>query len=205
MMNNRSVAVSPGFWQRSVDLYQRDARVRFFLQAIFLTLMGALSALLKSISPGIGVPGSSAVLWLGPLVLARMSVKRGGAGAYTGICVALWGIPLGINNGFMHNLALFGVSGLALDLVCLIPFINITNPVGAVICGMVAHLVKFGYIFSASLVGTSAKHFILFGILKSFGLHILFGAMAGIAAWLIYRTWKAEQDRRHKSTLKAAL
>jgi hypothetical protein len=202
MMNNRSEALKPGLYLKISTLYNQDTRVRIAMQAIFLTLMGALSAFLKAQSPGIGISGSSAVLWLSPIILARMFVKRDGAGAFTGACVALWGVPMGINNGLMHNLALFGLSGLTLDMICRVPFIKITNPVGAVICGILAHLVKFGYIYAAAMGSTSVKHFLLSGVLRSFGQHILFGAMAGIAAWLIWRAWKADQERRSRQAIK---
>jgi hypothetical protein len=205
MINNRSETMRPGLYMRMSSLYRQDTRVRIAVQALFLTLMGALSAFLKAQSPGIGVSGSSAVLWLGPIILARMLVKRDGAGVFTGACVALWGVPLGINNGLMHNMALFGLSGAALDVICRVPFIKITTPVGAVVCGIFAHLVKFGYIYAAALGSTSVKHFILSGILRSLGQHILFGAMAGIAAWLIYRAWKADQERRSRQAIKEAV
>jgi hypothetical protein len=197
MSNNGTVVKANGI-TKSLEGYWQDTRVQAALQVIFLIIMGVMAAFLKKLSPGIGVSGSSAVLWLSPMIVARLFVRRDGAGSLTGAAVALWGIPIGINNGLAHNLALYAGTGLAIDVMARLPFLNLRNPVGAIICGIVAHLVKFGFILGSALASSATKNFIISGVAKSFFLHIVFGAAAGFAAWGIYKGWHVIKNRRNK-------
>jgi hypothetical protein len=85
------------------------------------------------------IPGSSGMLWVTPLVIGRIVVRKRGAGILMGVSTALWGVPLGVHNALFYNLFLYGITGLALDLAAVLPFINILNPFGAVFCGLFAH------------------------------------------------------------------
>jgi hypothetical protein len=192
-MGNSSVQVKTGGVLTVIGGYLQEHRLQTALQVLFLLGMAALSAFLKSTEPSLGISGSSAILWLGPIVLSRMLVNRNGAGTLVGVSVALWGVPMGINNGLMHNLILYGGAGLALDIITRIPFINIRNPFGAIICGIFAHLVKFGVIVGYAAASPVTKRFELFGIANSFGLHVAFGAAAGLAAWIAYKAIKLEK------------
>jgi hypothetical protein len=184
----------PDSGRRLLDYWQNPA-VRAVLQILFLIGMGTLAAFAKNASPSLGIPGSSAPLWLAPLVLGRALVRRDGAGALMGVSVAVMGIPIGLNNPFMHNLYLYGLAGVALDIGSRLPKIMITTWYGAMICGILAHLVKFGYIFSASFFSATTKHFILLGVFQSLGLHIAFGVAAGLVAWAVYRGIKLARSR----------
>jgi hypothetical protein len=157
--------------------------------------MGGVAAWAKSLSPGIGVPGSSGMLWVTPLVIGRMAVQKRGAGITMGLATALWGVPFGIHNALGYNLVLYGATGLALDLAAVLPFVNIRNPFGAVFCGIFGHLIKFGFITEAAMLTGVTKNFVLFGLLNSLFLHIAFGAVAGIAAWLVYKAAKTGLDK----------
>jgi hypothetical protein len=112
-----------------------------------------------------------------------------------GISVALWGIPVGINNGIVHNLGLYGFTGLALDLSARLPHINIRNPFGAIFCGAIAHMIKFAFLMTAALTSSVTTHFMIFGILKSAGLHLAFGAAAGLIGWLVYKAGKEGKNK----------
>jgi hypothetical protein len=195
-MKTNQATVKTGNLTTAVEGYWQDTRVRTALQIVFLIGMGALSAFLKSTEPSLGISGSSAILWLGPIVLSRMLIARNGAGALVGVSVALWGIPIGINNGLMHNVILYGGAGLALDTITRIPFINIRSLFGAIFCGVFAHLVKFGVIMGYAAASPVTKHFEMLGIANSFGLHIVFGAAAGLAAWIAYRALKSGLSNR---------
>ncbi len=157
------------------------------LQILTLLGFGALAAIGKRFEPSLGIPGSSAPLWLGAMVAGRAVVRRDGAGALMGATVAVLGIPLGINNGFMHNLGLYTTSGLALDIAARLPKMNIRNPFGAIVSGAAAHMVKFGFILAAAMAAAVTKHFLVFGVLQTAGLHLAFGALAGLVGWGVYK------------------
>jgi hypothetical protein len=198
-MINRNTAIGElGFPGRIRALWQKKS-VRIALELVFLITMGAVTALGKRVSLPLGIPGHSALLWLGAMVAGRAVIRKDGAGAVMGVTAALWGVPLGLENSLVHNLWLYGLTGLALDVFTRVPFINVRNPLGAVICGMLAHMVKFGFILTTALTAGTTMHFILFGTLKSAGLHLLFGAIAGIFGWFIYWTAnKARNSLEHK-------
>jgi hypothetical protein len=194
-MENRSgELVAPGVGRQFLGYFQHPA-VRITLQILLLLGMGLLATLGKNASLSLGIPGSSAPLWLAPLILGRALVRRDGAGTLMGVSVALMGVPIGINNGLAHNLWLYGMTGLALDIVARLPKIHITVWWGAIICGAIAHMVKFGFIFSASFFSVTTKHFILLGVLQSAALHLGFGIAAGLVGWGVYRGIKFARSR----------
>ena len=185
----------------------QNARVRAILQVLFLLGMGALATVAKGISIPLGIPGHSAVLWLGVMVAGRTLVNKNGAGTLMGASVALWTIPIsagwhmpeGIATaGFLDNFYLYGLTGLALDLSAKLPKMNIRHWFGALLCGTLAHLVKFAFKMLGTLFSPVVKHFMLVGVLQSFGLHILFGAMAGVLGWGAYRVWKLKKESSKK-------
>jgi hypothetical protein len=162
----------------------RDTRVQALIQILLLIGFAGLAALGKAWHPPQGLPGSSALFWLAPLILGRAVVRRDGAGIFMGLGVAAWGMPLGLNNTFVYNSALYGTTGLVLDLVARLPRINVRLLPGAVLCGLLGHMVKFGFIVTAAMSASTTRHFMLFGLARSAGLHAAFGVAAGLAAWL---------------------
>lgn len=202
-MENRNGTITiPNIGDRLWGYWQKPA-IRTALQVLLLLSIGALASAGKSLTPSLGISGSSAPLWLTFLVLGRLLVRRNGAGAVIGVSVAVWGIPLGLHNGFTHNLALYGCTGLALDIVARIPKINITAWYGAILCGGIAHMVKFGYIFYASLFSPTTKRFIIAGLAQSAGQHLAFGIVSGIIAWIIYRGIKTLHPRSVSPEVKS--
>ncbi len=186
MKSRGSELTAHGFTGLIESIWQ-DEKYKIALQVVFLVMMSAISAFWKKNTLDLGISGSSAVLWLGPMVLARMTVRRKVAGTFTGATVALWGLLFNLKNPFIYNLALYGGSGLALDVAASIPKVNIKNIFGAIFCGMFAHMVKFGFIVGAALTSTVVRHFMTIGVARAAGLHLLFGASAGLTAWLIYK------------------
>jgi hypothetical protein len=195
-LSGAGAIASPGLAGVVSSLWQNN-RIRALLQILFLLGMGGVAAWAKSLSPGIGIPGSSGILWVTPLVIGRLAVQKRGAGILLGVSTALWGVPFGVHNALFYNLFLYGITGLALDLAAVLPFVNIRNPFGAVFCGLFAHLIKFGFISEAALLTGVSKNFILFGLAKAGILHVVFGALAGLAAWLIYRGVRTGLDKRN--------
>jgi hypothetical protein len=194
-MENRSgLIAAPHSGKRILD-YWHNPGIQAVLQILLLIGIGTLAAFAKNVSPGLGIPGSSAPLWLAPLVMGRALVRRDGAGVLMGVSVAVMGVPIGLNNPFLHNLYLYGLTGLALDIGTRLPKLVVTTWYGAIICGVLAHLVKFGYIFSASFFSITTKHFIFVGLLQSFASHIAFGAAAGLVGWAAYRGYKYVRSR----------
>jgi hypothetical protein len=161
--------------------------VRIGLQVLLIVAFSALAATAKKIHPSMGIPGSSAPFWLAAMVVARSTMRWDGAGLLTGVGIAAWGIPIGLENSFMHNLGLYALSGALLDIVTRIPHLDIRRPLGAVLCGAIAHMAKFGFIMVTAMSATITKHFEIVGILNAFGLHIAFGITAGIVGWTVFR------------------
>lgn len=182
---------APAWWQ--------DTRIRTLIKVLFLIGVGGVAAYGKSVSLPLGIPGSSAVLWLAPMVIGYLVVPKRGAGLLIGASVALWGIPLGINHALFYNLGLYGGTGLALDIAGLLPRINVRNPLGAVFCGAFAHMVKFGFIVVAAMTSTVTRHFLVVGLAQSALLHLGFGIAAGIVGWVVYKAahkaWQASQRK----------
>ncbi len=199
-MNNRERSlIFPDFNKRIFGLLQ-NGTVRAILQILFVLGMGLLATVGKKIHPAMGIPGSSAVFWLVPLVLGRAIVRRDGTGVFMGASMAFFAMPIGLNNAFLHNFALYGLTGFALDVAARLPKIDITKWYGAIICGTLAHMVKFGFILGASLSSSIAKHFVIVGIMQSFALHLAFGIASGLLGWIAYRIYdsakrKKPQDR----------
>lgn len=181
---------------RTLTSWWQDKRVRTLIQVLCLIGVGAVASCAKSLSPSPGIPGSSSILWLSPLIAGRALIRRDGAGLLMGTTMALWGIPMGLHNSLMHNLGLYGFTGLALDIAARLPHVNIRNPFGAILCGALAHMVKFGYIVSAALISSSTKHFLIVGLVKAAFLHLAFGAAAGLIGWLAYKACKTIQSKR---------
>ena len=197
--------LTAGSLAKPFETWWQDKRIRALVQVLCLIGIGAVAAVAKIASLPLGIPGHSAILWLTPLVAGRALIKRDGAGTLMGVSVALWGIPIGLGggvfHGFVHNLGLYGFTGLALDLSARLPHVNIRNPFGAIFCGAVAHMIKFAFLMTAALTSSVTTHFMIFGILKSAGLHLAFGAAAGLIGWLVYKGgqtgWRKLASRLH--------
>jgi hypothetical protein len=171
--------VFPELWER------RGFRIA--VQAALVVIFSALAAFGKSAHVGQGIPGSSGVYWLGPMVLGAATMRWRGAGTLTGIGMGFWSVPFGLEHTMGYNLMLYGSTGLLIDLIARIPKVNIRNVFGAVIVGLGAHLAKFGFIMGAAATSSVTKHFLLVGVLNSLGLHIAFGIAAGFCGWAVFR------------------
>lgn len=182
---NDPTRIALSWWQ--------DTRVRTAAQILFLVGMGAVAVLMKKITFPLGIPGHSGVLWLGALVAGRALVRRDGAGLLMGASMALWALPIGSNKPFVYNLGLYAAAGLTLDMVARLPRISIRHPLGAIFCGMMAHIVKFGFVAVPALVGGVTKKFMLVGPVESGLLHLAFGAAAGLLGWGAY--WVGHRSR----------
>lgn len=155
-----------------------------------------LAASRRYLDFGVGIPGSAGLLWIGILVGGRLLVRRDGAGLAIGVTTALWAIPLGSDKAFGYNVVLFGLAGVSLDLLFRVPFLKVDHPLGAALCGAVAHMMKFGVIVYSGLTLGLYRHFLEVGLFTSAGNHILFGAISACAAAIAIGT--ARRVMRHK-------
>jgi hypothetical protein len=158
--------------------------------------MGAVAVLMKKISLPLSIPGHSGVLWLGALVAGRVLIRRDGAGLLMGSSMALWALPIGLKHDFVYNLGLYAATGLTLDMVARLPRVSIRHPLGAIFCGMLAHMVKFGFIAVPALIGGVTKKFMLLGTVESGLLHLAFGAAAGLLGWGAYWAWRQRPPKK---------
>ncbi len=183
----------------------QDARVRLLAQVLFLIGMGLVATLMKKITFPLEIPGHSGVLWLGTLVAGRALIRRDGAGLLMGASMAMWAIPVGLKQGFIYNLGLYGASGLTLDMVARLPKISIRHPLGAIFCGMMAHMVKFGFIaYPVLVLGITNKKFMLVGPVETGLLHLAFGGAAGLLGWGAYWVWQKRRRSNQPSPKKPA-
>ena len=183
MSTSQGELIQPGLSQ---SIWQ-NKWVKIAIQALLLVVFSATTAFMKRIHPSIGIPSSSAPFWLTAMIVARCTMDWPGSGTLVGAGTAAWGIPIRLEQAFGQNFASFGIAGLTLDVMMLIPKMDIRKWWGAILCALVANLSQFGVILYSSLTATVVKHFEVVGILNSLGLHVAFGIAAGIMGWAIYR------------------
>jgi hypothetical protein len=167
----------------------QDTRIRLLLSLLLIVAFSGAAALGKKLHPSMGIPGSSAVYWLAPLVFGKAVVRRDGTGVAMGVLVPVWGLGMGLNNSLLYNVGLYGVTGLGLDLAAKLPVFSPRHLFGGVLIGAVGHMVKFAYILSYTYVAGISRHFLLVGTAKAAALHLAFGAAAGLAGWLAWLAW----------------
>jgi hypothetical protein len=90
---------------------------RLGVQIMLVVIFSALAAAGKVIHPSQGIPGSSSLYWLAPMMLGMTVMRWPGAGVLTGISMGCWGIPFGMEHTFGYNVALYGSTGLLIDLI----------------------------------------------------------------------------------------
>jgi hypothetical protein len=169
--------------------------VRIAFQILMIVGFSALAAIAKKAHPSIGIPGSSGVYWLTAMIIGRSSTRWDGAGFLTGVGVAAWGIPFGLEHTFGYNIALYGCAGLLIDIIARLPRIDIRHPVGAMLCGFTAHMAKYGFIVVTALTASLTKHFLIVGLLNAALLHAVFGIAAGLLGWGLVRVARKVTER----------
>ena len=179
-----------------IPVWWRKPWIKILAQILLLVVFSAIAATGKQLAPSIQIPGSSGFFWLSPLILGRMVVKRHGAGTFMGAGMAVWGLALGFDKPMGTNLALYGITGAVLDLVAAIPFVNIRNFFGAIVCGFAAHMVKFGFVVASALGFAGAKNFMVFGLVKSALTHAGIGIVAAIMAWALFKAGERALSHR---------
>jgi len=165
------------------------------LQILGVVIFGALVAAGKKATMDLGISGHSALLWLSVMVAGRALIQREGVGFALGVSTALWGIPAGFNHSLLHNIGLYGSTGIVLDLAARSSLLDLRRPLGAMIAGALAHMVKFVFIIGKASVSATAKRFVLAGIAQSAILHLIFGISAGLIGYGIWRLLKPRQHR----------
>ncbi len=169
--------------------------VRIAFQVLLVVGFSVLTALAKKAHPSIGVPSSSAPFWLSAMIIARCTMKWDGAGALVGIGTAVWGMPIGLNQGFGQNLASFALAGAALDIMARVPGISIRRWWGAIVCALAANFVQFGVVIYSALMSPTLKHFEVVGMMQSTLLRIGFGIAAGLIGWGIFQSARSGLKR----------
>ncbi len=107
---------------------------------------------------------------------------------------------LGFGNSIAFSLAVFGSVGVALDLVCAIPFIRRESLVGGALAGAVAHLTKFGVVKVIAVAAGGLKHVAFVGLAVATLNHILFGIVGGLIAVMIFHKSRSIARKRRSST-----
>ena len=167
------------------------------LQVLLVAGFSALTALAKRAHPSLGIPSSSAPFWLTAMIVARCTMRWKGAGALVGVGTAVLGIPIGLEQGFGQNVLSFGLAGAALDLVGMIPGVEVRRWWGALLSALVANMTQFGVIIYSALSSSVVKHFQIVGMTRSILLHVGFGLAAGLLGWAAYSGARLAWKRLH--------
>jgi hypothetical protein len=164
-------------------------------------LVGLLAALAKRyLDFSLGIPGHAGVGWIGVLVAGRLGNPRFGMATIAGLSMGAWGVPVGLNHSFTYNVILYGTAGALLDSSVMLR-LPLRRFWGAAIAGVIVHIVKFGYIFANAWMADMIRNVEVFGLMRSFTNHVVFGALGGLLGWVIWRTggrvrwWLARRRR----------
>ncbi len=164
-------------------------------QAAFVVIVGGLMAVArKNFDLHIGVPGHSGLAWIFFLVYGRGLMDRAGAGVLMGASAAVWLEVLGVKQALPYNLLLFISVGSIVDVMAGVARLRLSHPLGGLLTGATAHAGKYGFILVHAKALALPKKFLLVGVVESFGLHLLFGALGGLAAGAIL--WWAVRSER---------
>ena len=161
-------------------------------QVAFVVIVGGLIAVgRKYFDLHIGVPGHTGLPWMFFLVYGRGLMDRPGAAVFMGASAAVWLELLGVKQTLPYNLLLYVSVGSIVDFMAGAAHLRLSHPLGGLLTGATAHAGKYGFILVHAKVLALTKKFLLVGVLESFGLHLLFGALGGLVAgtilWLAIR------------------
>lgn len=179
-----------------------DARRALPLLAEVLLLLlggGLIAASRKYLDLSLGIPGHTGILWMALLVGGKLIVRRDGAGLAMGVSAALWGIPLGLGNSPVYNLALYSLVGAVVDLATRMPGVRLAHPFWAAVAGALAHLTKLAFITAYAMSLGLYRHFWEIGLALSGGYHLLFGALGGLSAVVVFELVRRRNVRRERS------
>ena len=161
-------------------------------QVAFVLIVGGLIAVSRRyFDLHIGVPGHTGILWMFLLVYGRGLMERPGTGILMGVSAGLWLELLGVKQTLPYNVLLHASVGSIMDVMAGTTYLRLSHPLGGLLAGATAHAGKYGFILVHAKVLALSKKFLLIGVFKSFALHLVFGALGGVAAgtvlWLALR------------------
>ena len=161
-------------------------------QLAFILIVGGLIAVSRRyFDLHIGVPGHTGILWMFLLVFGRGLMERPGTGILMGVSAGLWLELLGVKQTLPYNVLLHASVGSIMDVMAGVSYLRLSRPIGGLLAGATAHASKYGFILVHAKVLALPKKFLLVGVFKSFALHLVFGALGGVAAgtvlWLALR------------------
>jgi type IV secretory pathway VirB3-like protein len=180
MKNNQEIISNDHLENREVD---QNSLIKNLIAILAIVGAGLIAAIGKKATMDLGIPGHSALLWLGAMIAGRSIIKRDGAGFAIGLMTGVWAVPVGLNHTMIQNMALYGLVGAALDLVMKIRFFSDYSALSLIIAGGAAHMVKFVFIMARATLSVTFKNFLIVGVVNSAILHLIFGLTAGLAAF----------------------
>ena len=166
-------------------------------QVTFVVIVGGLIAVARRyFDLHIGVPGHTGLPWMFFLVYGRGLMDRPGAAVFMGASAAAWLGLFGVEKTLAYNLLLYVSVGSIVDVAAGSARHRLSHPLAGLVAGATAHAGKYGFAIAHAKVLGLTKRFLLVGVLESFGLHLLFGAIGGLAAgtvlWLAARSDRGE-------------
>ena len=133
-MKQLRTATHPGL--HTLPQWWESRSFRIVVQIMLVVGFSALAAFGKSIHPSQGIPGSSSIYWLGPMILGAATMRWPGAGMAMGVGMGFFSVPFGLEHTVGYNLALYGSTGVLIDIISHLPKMNISNPFAAIVTGL---------------------------------------------------------------------
>ncbi|MFC2177200.1 hypothetical protein ACFLRH_02155 [Actinomycetota bacterium] len=142
----------------------------------------------------LGIPGHAGVGWIAVLVFGRLINPRIGMATVAGLSMALWGVPVGLGHSVAYNMMLYGMAGALLDSGTLVR-LPLHRAWGAALAGVIVHVAKFGVIIGHAWVSGILRRVEIYGFMRAFGNHIVFGALGGVLGWALWRAGPTLRSR----------
>lgn len=170
------------------------------ISIIIAVATGLVAALAKRyLDFHLGIPGHAGVGWIAVLVSGRLINGRVGMATVAGLSMGLWGVPVGLGHSLTYNMMLYGMAGALLDSGTMVR-LPLHRAWGAALAGIIVHVAKFGVIIGNAWVSGILRRVEVYGFMRAFGNHIVFGALGGLLGWALWRS-----GPRLRSRLVAAL
>ena len=183
----------------SVTLTANAARGISVQLAMVLIVGGVIALSRRYFDLHMGVPGHTGILWMFLLIYGRGLTDRRGTGILIGVSTAFWGEAVGLKHTLVYNLLLYTSVGTVIDVMATIPGLRLSHPLGGLVAGATSHAAKYGFIVVHAKALALPKKFLLVGLLKAFGYHLVFGAVGGVAAglllWMLLRSSRSQERK----------
>jgi len=180
---------------RSSATRHRSPATDIAISIVIAVATGLVAALAKRyLDFHLGIPGHAGVGWIAVLVSGRLINRRAGMATVAGLSMGLWGVPVGLGHSLAYNMMLYGMAGALLDSGTMVR-LPLHRAWGAGLAGIIVHVAKFGVIIGHAWVSGILRRVEVYGFIRAFGNHIVFGALGGVLGWALWRAGPGLRSR----------